>query len=211
MRSNRELARATLEALQTAVEAELTERAARSGVNRRFDLEVETCLGPLPRDPKALEKALEELPEALREDARRRHRYAAALEAKRAAALAVIPEVVQRTAAYRAFDAALASPQRLGGMFGSSALAVVVGTALGYGLERGLGLPYATWAGVALGLLAFLRVIGQGLRVGRSMTEAEGEYTRALEAVEAALTARFAEIDRQHGFSAPPAGSFVEE
>ena len=206
MRSNRELARATLEALQTAVEAELTERAARSGVNRRFDLEVETCLGPLPRDAKALEEALEELPEDLREDALNRHRYAAALEVKRAAAVAVIPEVVQRTAAYRAFDAELASPRRLGGVLGSSALAVVVGAALGYGLEHGLGLPYATWAGVALGLLAFLRVIGQGLRVGRKMTEAEGEYTRGLEAVEAALTSRFADVDRQHGFSAPPAG-----
>lgn len=208
MRSNRELARASLQAVQVALEAELAEGAARSGVNRRFDLEVDACLGPLPRDPKALEEALEELPEALREDARRRHRYAAALEAKRAAALAVIPEVVQRTAAYRAFDAALASPRRLGGVFGSSALAVVVGTALGYGLERGLGLPYATWAGVALGLLAFLRIIGQGLRVGRSMTEAEGEYTRALEAVESDLTARFAAVDRQHGFSEPPAGSY---
>ena len=206
MRSNRELARATLEALQTAVEAELTERAARSGVNRRFDLEVETCLGPLPRDAKALGEALEELPEDLREDALNRHRYAAALEVKRAAALAVIPEVLRRTAAYRAFDAELASPQRLGGAVGSSALAVVVGAALGYGLEHGLGLPYATWAGVALGLLAFLRVIGQGLRVGRSMTAAEGEYTRGLEAVEAALTSRFADVDRQHGFSAPPAG-----
>ena len=206
MRSNRELARATLEALQTAVEAELTERAARSGVNRRFDLEVETCLGPLPRDAKALEKALEELPEDLREEALNRHRYAAALEVKRAVAVAVIPEVVQRTAAYRAFDAELASPRRLGGAVGSSALAVIVGAALGYGLERGLGLPYATWAGIAIGLLAFLRVITQGLRVGRRMTEAEGEYTRALEVVETALTARFADVDRQHGFSAPPAG-----
>lgn len=208
MRSNRELARATLQALQAALEAELAEGAARSAVNRRFDLEVDACLGPLPRDPKALEEALEELPEGLREDARRRHRYAAALEAKRATALAIIPEVVQRTAAYRAFDAALASPRRLGGVFGSSALAVVVGTALGYGLERGLGLPYATWAGVALGLLAFLRIIGQGLRVGRSMTEAEGEYTRALEAVESDLTSRFAEVDRQHGFSEPSAGRY---
>jgi hypothetical protein len=206
VRSNRELARATLEALQAALEAELAEGAARSGVNRRIDLEVEACLGPLPRDPKALEEALEELPEALREDARRRHRYAAALEAKRPAALAIIPEVLQRTAAYRAFDAALASPQRLGGVLGSSALAVIVGAALGYGLERGLGLPYATWAGVALGLTAFLRVIDQGLRMGRHMTKAEGEYTRALEAVEAALAARFADVDRQHGFSAPPAG-----
>ncbi|MCI0372824.1 MAG: hypothetical protein L0214_15935 [candidate division NC10 bacterium] len=206
MRSNRELARATLEALQAAVEAELTEKAARSGVNRRFDLEVETCLGPLPRDAKALEEALEELPEDLREDALNRHRYAAALEVKRAAALAFIPEVLQRTAAYRAFDAELASPRRLGGAVGSSALAVIVGAALGYGLERGLGLPYATWAGIAIGLLAFLRVITQGLRVGRRMTKAEGEYTRALEVVEAALTARFAEVDRQHGFSAPPAG-----
>ena len=114
---------------------------------------------------------------------------------------------LQRTAAYRAFDAELASPRRLGGTVGSSALAVIIGTALGYGLEHGLGLPYATWAGVALGLLAFLRVIAQGLRMGRKMTEAEGEYTRALEAVEAALTARFAEVDRQHGFSGPPAGS----
>ena len=206
MRSNQELARTTLEALQAAVEGELTEGAARSGVNRRFDLEVDACLGPLPRDAEALEEALEELPEALREDARRRHRYAAALEAKRAAALTIIPEVLQRTAAYRAFDAALASPRRLGGVLGSSGLAVIVGGALGYGLERGLGLPYATWAGVALGLAAFLRVIGQGLGVGRKMTEAEGDYTRALEAVEATLTARFAEVDRQHGFSGPPAG-----
>lgn len=207
MRSNRELARATLEAVQAALEADLSEGPARSGVDRRFDLEVEACLGPLPREAKALEEALEELPEALREDARRRHRYAAALEAKRAAALAVIPEVLQRTAAYRAFDAALASPRRLGSVAGTSALAVIVGTALGYGLERGLGLPYATWAGVALGLMAFLRVIAQGLRMGRIMTEAEGEYTRGLEAVEAALTARFADVDRQHGFAEPPAGS----
>ncbi len=208
VQSNRELARATLQALQAALEADLSEGPARSGVNRRFDLEVDACLGPLPRDPKALEKALEELPEALREDARRRYRYAAALGVKRAAALAIIPEVLQRTAAYRAFDAALASPRGLGGGLGTSALAVVVGTALGYGLERGLGLPYATWAGLALGLLAFLRIIGQGLRVGRSMTEAEGEYTRALEAVEAALTARFADVDRHHGFSDPPTGSY---
>lgn len=208
VRSNRELARATLQALQAALEADLSEGPARSGVNRRFDLEVDASLGPLPRDPKALEKALEELPEHLREDALNRHRYAAALGVKRAAALAIIPEVLQRTAAYRAFDAALASPRRLGGMFGSSALAVVVGTALGYGLERGLGLPYATWAGVALGLMAFLRVIAQGLRMGRIMTEAEGEYTRALEAVEVALTARFADVDRHHGFSDPPTGSY---
>ena len=208
MRSNQELARATLQAVQAALEADLSEGPARSGVNRRFDLEVEACLGALPREAKALEEALEELPEALREDARRRHRYAAALEGKRAAALAVIPEVVQRTAAYRAFDAELASPRRLGGVVGSSALAVIVGTALGYSLERGLGLPYATWAGVALGLTAFLRVIGQGLRVGRSMTEAEGDYTRGLEAVETALTARFADVDRHHGFSEPPTGSY---
>jgi len=206
VRSNRELARATLQAIQAALEDELAEGAARSGVNRRFDLEVEACLGPLPRDPKSLEEALEELPEALREDARRRHRYAAALEAKRPVALAIIPEVLQRTAAYRAFDAALASPRRLGGVLGGSALAVIVGAALGYGLERGLGLPYATWAGVALGLIAFLRVIAQGLRMGRSMTEAEGDYTRGLEAVEAALTDRFPDVDRQHGFSEPPAG-----
>lgn len=199
MRSNQDLARVTLQAVQAALEPELAEGAARSSVNRRFDLEVETCLGPLPRDPKALEKALEDLPEDLQEDARRRHRTAAALEAKRAAALAIIPEVVKRTAAYRAFDAELASPRRLGGVLGSSALAVVVGGALGYGLERGLGLRYATWAGLFLGLLAFLRVIGQGLRAGRRMTEAEGEYTRGLENVEAALAARFADVDRRHG------------
>ncbi len=206
MRSNRELARATLQAIQSSLEAELAEGPAQSGVNRRFDLEIDACLGPLPRDAKALEEALEELPEALREDARRQHRYAAALETKRAAALTIIPEVLQRTTAYRAFDAALASPRRLGSVAGTSALAVIVGAALGYGLERGLGLPYATWAGVALGLAAFLRVIGQGLRMGRSMTEAEGDYTRGLEALEAALTARFAHVDRQHGFSGPPAG-----
>lgn len=56
-----------------------------------------------------------------------------------------------------------------------------------------------------------MRIIGHGLRVGRTMTEAEGEYTRGLEAVEAALTARFAEVDRQRRFSGPPAGSFVQE
>ncbi|MBI3003750.1 MAG: hypothetical protein HYY54_09095 [candidate division NC10 bacterium] len=206
MRSNQELARATLRAVQAALETELAEGPARSGVSRRFDLEVDACLGPLPRDPKALEKVLEDLPEELQEDARRRHRTAIALEAKRAAALAVIPEVVQRTAAYRAFDAALASPGRLGSMLGTSALAVIVGGALGYGLERVFGVPYATWVGLALGLLAFLRVIGQGLRVGRSMTQAEGDYTRGLEAVEAALAARFADLDRQHGFPGPPAG-----
>ena len=122
-----------MQAVQAALEADLSEGPARSGVNRRFDLEVEACLGPLPRDAKALEEALEELPEALREDARRRYRYAAALEAKRAAALTIIPEVLQRTAAYRAFDAALASPRRLGGVLGSSGLAVIVGGALGYG------------------------------------------------------------------------------
>lgn len=205
MRSNRNLARATLQAIQTALETELTEGAARSGVNRRFDLEVETCLGPLPRDPKALDEALEDLPDDLREDARRRHRYAAALEVKRRAALATIPEVLRRTAAYRAFDASLASPRRLGGVLGTSALAVIVGAALGYGLERGLGLPYATWAGIAIGLLAFLRIIGQGLQAGRGMTEAEGEYTRGIEAAEAALTARFADVDRRHGFDEPPA------
>ena len=204
MRSNQELARATLQAVHAALETELAAGSARSGVNGRFDLEVEACLGPLPRDPKALEKALEDLPEELQEDARRRHRSAAALDAKRAAALALIPELLTRTAAYRAFDAELASPRRLGGVLGTSALAVVVGGALGYGLERGLGLPYATWAGIALGLLAFLRVIAQGLRVGRSMTEAEGEYTRAVQAVEAALVARFAEVDRQHGFPETP-------
>jgi hypothetical protein len=207
VRSNRELARLTLQALQSALEAELGEGAARSGVNRRFDLEVDACLGPLPRDPKALEKALEDLPEDLQEDARRRHRYAGALEAKRVAALAIIPEVVQRTAAYRAFDAALASPRRLGSALGASGLAVIAGAALGYGLERGLGVRYATWIGVALGLVAFLRIIGQGLRMGRSMTQAEGEYTQGLEAVETALTSRFANVDRQHGFSEPPAGS----
>lgn len=206
MRSNRELARVTLQAVQSALEAELTEGAARSSVNRRFDLEVDACLGPLPRDPKALEKALEELPEDLQEDARRRHRYAAALEAKRVAALAIIPEVLKRTAAYRAFDTALASPRRLGSALGASGLAVIAGAGLGYGLERGLGLRYATWIGVALGLIAFLRIIGQGLNVGRSMTQAEGEYTQGLEAVETALAARFAEVDRRHGFSNPPPG-----
>ena len=205
MRSNRDLARATLQAIQTALEADVSENAARGSVNRRFDLEVEACLGALPRDPKALEEALQDLPDDLREDARRRHRYAAALELKRPAALSVIPEVVQRTTAYRAFDAALASPRRLGGVVGTSGLAVIVGAALGYGLEHGLGLPYATWAGIAIGLLAFLRIIGQGLQAGRGMTEAEGEYTRGIEAVEAPLTARFAEVDRQHGFVEPPA------
>jgi hypothetical protein len=204
VRSNQELARAALRAVRAALETELAEGPARSGVNRRFDLEINACLGPLPRDPKALEKVLEDLPEELQEDARRRHRYAVALEAKRAAALAVIPEVVQRTAAYRAFDAALASPGRLGGTLGTSALAVLVGGALGYGLERGLGVPYATWGGLALGLLAFLRVIGQGLRMGRRMTQAEGDYTRGLAAVEAALAARFADLDRQHDFPEPP-------
>lgn len=207
MRSNQELARVTLQAVQNALEAELAEGTARSRVNRRFDLEVDACLGPLPRDPKALEKAIEEFPDDLQEDARRRHRYAAALEAKRAAALAIIPEILQRTAAYRAFDAALASPRRLGSTLGASGLAVIVGTGLGYGLERGLGLQYATWVGVALGLIAFLRIIGQGLRMGRCMTQAEAEYTQGLEAVEAVLTARLAEVDRKHGFSEPPAGS----
>lgn len=206
MRSNQELARAALRAVQAAIETELAEGPARSGVSRLFDREIEACLGPLPRDPKALEKAIEEFPEDLQEDARRRHRSAIALEAKRAAALAVIPEILQRTAAYRAFDAELASPTRLGGVLGTSALAVIVGGALGYGLERGFGVPYATWVGLALGLLAFLRVIGQGLRMGRSMTRVEGEFTSGMEAVEAALTARFADVDRRHGFPGPPAG-----
>ena len=206
MRTNRDLARATLQAIQTALDAELSENSARGSVNRRFDLEVEACLGALPRDPKALEEALEDLSDELREDARRRYRYAAALEVKRGAALSALPEVLQRTTAYRAFDAALASPRRLGGVVGTSGLAVIVGAALGYGLERGLGLPYATWAGIAIGLLAFLRIIGQGLQAGRGMTGAEGEYTRGIEAAEAALTARFADVDRRHGFAEPPAG-----
>ena len=78
---------------------------------------------------------------------------------ERVAALAIIPEVVQRTAAYRAFDAALASPRRLGGALGASGLAVIAGPsedpdALVRGRVPVLAVADAVWAVVREQLLS---------------------------------------------------------
>jgi F0F1-type ATP synthase assembly protein I len=109
----------------------------------------------------------------------------------------VIPAYHQLLQRYRAYDAEAGAPQRIARYLTMSATTVLVGGVLGYLVERGFGIPYATVAGIGLGIIAFFRMILQTLGTARHMTRVESAHAAELQRLQDELYAAFEAVDRQ--------------
>jgi F0F1-type ATP synthase assembly protein I len=188
---NRDLVALTFRSLDTAF-AKGDDAEAVSALREAFARRIRTCLGDLPSA-----EEMKELPEELQQAIRERQRKAALLQQKREAALQVIPTYSRLLQAYRSYDAEMGSPRRLARTFKISATTVLVGGVLGYLVERGAGLPYATAGGIVLGVIAFFMTMLRTLSTSRQMTQVESAYTTAMEKLKGELTAAFEAVDRQ--------------
>ena len=163
-----------------------------SALREAFARRISACIIDLPSP-----EGMQELPEALQQEIRERHRKAALLRQKREAALRVIPAYRRLVEAYRSYDAEMGSPRRLARYLKISGTAVLVGAMLGYLVERGIGLPYATVGGIGLGVLAFFIMMLRTLSTTRHMTQVESAHAAAVDRLQAELTAAFEAVDRQ--------------
>lgn len=189
---NRELVALCFRALDAAF-AKGDEAEAVSAIREVFARRIRAYLTDLPSA-----EEMKELPEELQQSIRERQRKAALLRRKREAALQVIPAYSQLLQAYRSYDAEMGSPRRLAHTLKISATTVLVGAMLGYLVERGIGLPYATAGGIGLGIIAFFIMMLRTLSTTRQMTQVESAHTAAVERLkEEFLTAAFEAIDRQ--------------
>jgi F0F1-type ATP synthase assembly protein I len=188
---NRELAALCFRALDAAF-ATGDEAEAVSAIREAFARRIRAYLTDLPPPEK-----MKGLPEELQHAIRERQRKAALLQQKREAALHVIPAYSTLLKAYRSYDAEMGSPRRLAHTLKISAATVLVGAMLGYFVERGIGLPYATAAGVGLGLVAFFTAMLRTLSTSRQMTQVESAHTVAVERLKEELAAAFEAVDRQ--------------
>ncbi|MFQ5848215.1 MAG: hypothetical protein ACE5IQ_11170 [Candidatus Methylomirabilales bacterium] len=188
---NRELVALTFRSLDAAF-AGGGEEEAIAALREAFARRIGACLRVMPSPDE-----LKELPEALQQEIREREREAALLGRKREAALQVIPAYSHLLQAYRSYDAEVGSPQRLARTLGMSATTVLVGGVLGYLVERGVGLPYATVAGIGLGVIAFFSMVLQTLGTSRQMTRVESSHVAQLERLKEDLYAAFEDVDRQ--------------
>jgi hypothetical protein len=168
------------------------EEEATATLREAFARRIQVCLIDLPPQGE-----IANLPEEMRETVRQRQREASLLQEKREKALSILPLYSQLLQAYRSYDAELGSPRHIAHFLGISATTVLVGGALGFTLERWIGLPYATVGGIALGIVAFLTMMLQTLTTSRRMTEAEGAHTAALNRLKEELYTAFEEVDRR--------------
>jgi hypothetical protein len=174
------------------------EEEARKAVEEAFARRIGSCLIDLPSP-----EELKELPEALQQEVRERQRQAASLRKKREAAFQMLPRYGRLLERYRAYDDAMGSPGRIARHVGMSATTVLVGGALGYLVERQAGLPYATVAGIGLGVIAFLAMMLQAIGTSRQMTEVESAHAAALERLREELYTMFEAIDARRSPERP--------
>ncbi len=188
---NRELVALCFRSLDAAF-AKGDEAEAVSAIREAFARRIRACLIDLPSA-----EEMKELPEELQQAIRERQRKAALLRQKREAALQVIPAYSQLLLTYRSYDAEMGSPRRLARTLKISATTVLVGAMLGYLVERGVGLPYATAGGIVLGVIAFFMMMLRTLSTSRQMTQVESAHTAAVERLKEELTTAFKAVDRQ--------------
>jgi len=188
---NRELVALCFRSLDAAF-AKGDEAEAVPAIREAFARRIRACLIDLPSAEEMTELS-EELQQAIRE----RQRKAALLQQKREAALQVIPAYSRLLQAYRSYDAEMGSPRRLARTLKISATTVLVGAMLGYLVERGIGLPYATAGGIGLGVLAFFMMMLRTLSTSRHMTQVESAHAEAVDKLKEDLTAAFEAVDRQ--------------
>jgi len=188
---NRELVALAFQSLDAAF-AQGEEGAATAAVRQAFGRRISACLSTLPSP-----EDMAQLPEVLREEMRECRRKAALLRRKREVAMRVIPRYSQLIGRQRSYDAEIGSFRRTAGYLMTSALTVPVGASLGYLVERTFGLAHATMIGIALGVLAFLSLVGHGLRASRHMVEVESAHAAAVEELKEELVAAFEAVDRE--------------
>lgn len=194
---NTELVALTFRSLEAGF-ARGGEAEATSALHEAFARRIRSCLIDLPSP-----EELKELPEALQQQVRERQRAAAVLREKREAAMQIVPRYSELLQRYRAYDDAMGSPRRLARYLGMSAVTVLVGGALGYMVERWLGLRYATVIGIALGVIAFFSMMLQLLGTSRRMTQVESSHAAALEKLREELHATFEAIDARQPHERP--------
>ncbi|MFQ5962189.1 MAG: hypothetical protein ACE5MG_12415, partial [Candidatus Methylomirabilales bacterium] len=194
--NNRELVTLTFRSLEAAF-ARGGEQEATSAVQEAFGRRISSCLIDLPSP-----EELKELPEDLQREVKKRQQQAALLRQKREAAVHVIPAYHQLLENYRAYDAEAGSPRRIARYLMMSATTVLVGGVLGYLVEREIGVPYATVAGIGLGIIAFFRMIFQTLGTTRHMTRVESAHAAELQRLQEELYAAFEAVDRQRPLQA---------
>jgi hypothetical protein len=166
------------------------EGEAGAALRGAFARRIQACLLDLPTQGE-----MADLPKEMRETVRQRQREALLLREKRERAFSILPSYSHLLQAYRSYDAELGSPRRIAHALRISATTVLVGGALGFTLERWIGLPYATVGGIGLGIVAFLTMMLQTLTTSRRMTEAEETHTTALNRLKEELYTAFEEID----------------
>lgn len=188
---NRELVALTFRSLDTAFAGGGGGESV-SALREAFAQRIRACLSAVPSP-----EEITELPEELQQEIRERQREAQLLKQKREAAVQIVPHYTQLLEAYRSYDAELGSPKRMARYMGISATTVLVGGILGYLVERGLGLQYATVAGIVLGLIAFFQMMFKTLGTTRQMTQVESSHVAAVERLKEELSAAFDAVDRQ--------------
>lgn len=188
---NRELVALTFRSLDTAFAGGGGE-ACVSALREAFAQRIRACLGTVPSP-----EEIKELPEELQQEIRERQREAQLLKQKREAAVQIVPHYIRLLEAIRSYDAELGSPKRIGRYMGISATTVLVGGILGYLVERGLGLQYATVVGIGLGVIAFFQMMLKTLGTTRQMTQVESSHVTAVERLKEQLSAAFDAVDRQ--------------
>lgn len=194
--NNQELVTLTFRSLEAAF-ATGGEREATSALREAFGRRISGYLIDLPSP-----EELKDLPEDLQREVKKRRQQAALLRQKREAAVHIIPTYHRLLESYRAYDAEAGSPRRIARYLMMSATTVLVGGVLGYLVERELGVPYATVAGVGLGIIAFFRMIFQTLGTTRHMTRVESAHAAALQRLQEELYAAFEAVDRQRPLKA---------
>lgn len=189
--NNRDLADLAFRAFETGFAAGGEEEAT-AALRESFARRIQACLIDLPPQGE-----MANLPKEMRETVRQRQRAVSLLQEKRERALSILPIYSQLLQAYRSYDAELGSPRRIVHFLRISATTVLVGGALGFTLERWIGLPYATLGGIGLGIVAFLMMMLQTLTTSRRMTEAEEAHTAALIRLKEELYTAFEEVDHR--------------
>ncbi len=194
--NNQELVTFTFRSLEAAF-ATGGEQEATSALREAFGRRISSYLIDLPSP-----EALKDLPEHLQQEVKKRQQQAALLRQKREAAMHIIPAYHRLLEIYRAYDAEAGSPRRIARYLMMSATTVLVGGMLGYLVEREIGVPYATVAGIGLGIIAFFRMIFQTLGTTRHMTRVESAHAAALQRLQEELYAAFETVDRQRPLKA---------
>lgn len=186
---NRELVALAFRSLEAGF-AKGGDAEATSVLQEAFARRISSCLIDLPSP-----EEIKELPAALQQEVRERQREIALLREKREASRQIVPRYSHLLQSYRAYDAAMGSPRRLARYLGMSATTVLVGGGLGYLVERGTGLPYATTVGIGLGVIAFFSMMLQTLGTSRQMTEVESAHATAVHKLQEELYATFEAVD----------------